>query len=329
MRPRHRPTPLTRSAPIGPDETATPEQDPRVPWRDEFQDQGWFDHRPPEELLGQVPDDWTVWAFADPHGVASGLRTALREAGLIDADDRWIAPPGTALVGCGDYIDRGWDSRGCVDLLRRLEREAGAAGGGVWLTRGNHEHLLDHLANGGDEILDHWLTFGGVEALASYGYAAPLDDPRRILEHLRGAAPELLPWIGGLRHAVRWRDVLFVHGGLVPGAGPEDLGQTTDRHLWIRRAFFDTPWSSGAFDGFRRAGIERVVYGHTPLPHGPRLSQDGRILGLDTNACRIPTMPADAIAQVTLVRLEGDVALGDAPLVEVRTDDAPDRQGGR
>ena len=306
-----------------------PDEGLRRPRRDEFQDQGWFDHRPPAEFIGTVPDDWTVWTFADPHGVASGLRAALREAALIDADDRWIAPPRTALVGCGDYVDRGWDSRGVVRLLQALEPEAAAAGGGVWLTRGNHEHLVDHLANGGDEILDHWLQFGGVEALASYGFSAPLDDPAAILAHLRSVAPDLLPWIAGLRHAVRWRDVLFVHGGLVPFAVAEDFGRTTDRHLWIRSAFFDTPWETGAFDGYRRAGIERVVYGHTPLVDGPRLSADGRILGLDTNACRIPTMPPRSKAQITLVRLAGDVAFADARYVEVPTGDAPDRQGGR
>lgn len=301
----------------------------RRPRRDEFPDQGWFDHRPPPEFVGAVPDDWTVWTFADPHGVVSGLRTALRVAGLIDEADRWIAPPKTALVGCGDYIDRGWDSKGVVELLQGLERVAGSREGGVWLTRGNHEHLLDHLHAGGDEILDHWLQFGGVEALASYGFRAPLDDPQAILEHLRGSAPDLLPWIGDLRHAVRWRDVLFVHGGLVPFLGVDDLGRTTDRHLWIRTGFFDTPWSTGAFDAYRRAGVERVVYGHTPLRDGPRLSQGGRILGLDTNACRIPTMPPDARSQVTLVRLAGDTAFEDARFIEIPTQDAPDRQGGR
>ena len=296
---------------------------------DEFRDQGWFDHRPPREFVGTVPDDWTVWAFSDPHGVASGLRTALAEAGLVDPTGRWAAPPKTALVGCGDYIDRGWDSRGVVELLQRLGSEAAAAGSQVWLTRGNHEHLLDHLHAGGDEILDHWLQFGGIEALASYGYTAPLDDPRAILAHLRAAAPDLLPWIGDLAHAVRWRDVLFVHGGLVPFASPDDFGRTTDRHLWIRSAFFDTPWSTGAFDRYRTEGIERVVYGHTPLPDGPRIQQDGRLLCLDTNACRIPTMPPGSKAQITLTQLVGDVPFGEARYVVVRTEEAPDRQGGR
>lgn len=305
------------------------EPDIRLPLPDEFRDQGWFDHRPPSVFVSAVPDDWTVWAFADPHGVASGLRSALGEAGLVDDAGRWIAPPRTALVGCGDYIDRGWDSRGVVDLLQGLTAQAAAAGGGVWLTRGNHEHLLDHLNAGGAEILDHWLEFGGVEALASYGYTAPLDDPRAMLSHLRAVAPGLLPWIGELTHAVRWRDVLFVHGGLVPFAVPDDFGRTTDRHLWIRSAFFDTPWSTGAFEGYRRQGVERVVYGHTPLRDGPRISQEGRLLGLDTNACRIPTMPQGSRAQVTLVQLVGDTPFDQARYVVVRTEDAPDRQGGR
>ena len=75
----------------------------------------------------------------------SGLTVALREAGIVDQDLHWSAPAGTALVGCGDYLDRGADSRGVVALLRRLQGEAAAAGGVAVLARGNHEHLLHGL----------------------------------------------------------------------------------------------------------------------------------------------------------------------------------------
>jgi len=37
-----------------------------------------------DPLIPQVPDDWTVWAFSDPHGVATGLEAALVQAGLLD-----------------------------------------------------------------------------------------------------------------------------------------------------------------------------------------------------------------------------------------------------
>ena len=79
----------------------------------------------PDPRLPRVPDDWTVWAFSDAHGVTSGPRSApCRAAGLVDEALHWVAPPRTALVGCGDYLDRGVDVRGLVDLLRRLEAEA-------------------------------------------------------------------------------------------------------------------------------------------------------------------------------------------------------------
>ncbi len=35
-------------------------------------------------LIPRVPDDRVVWAFSDPHGVATGLETALIRAGLVD-----------------------------------------------------------------------------------------------------------------------------------------------------------------------------------------------------------------------------------------------------
>ncbi len=55
-----------------------------------------------ETLIPRIPDDWTAWTFADSHGVVTGLRDALLEAGLIDPGLGWIAPPRTALIGCGD-----------------------------------------------------------------------------------------------------------------------------------------------------------------------------------------------------------------------------------
>ena len=113
-----------------------------------------------------IPDDWTIWAFTDVHGVASGLEPALREAGLVDDALRWVAPPrtGPALVGCGDYVDRGLESRRVVQLLRRLEGEATTAGGAVELTRGNHEHLLLQLAAGESDDFETWLFYGGRDA---------------------------------------------------------------------------------------------------------------------------------------------------------------------
>jgi 3',5'-cyclic AMP phosphodiesterase CpdA len=272
-----------------------------------------------------LPDDWTVWAFSDPHGVTSGLAAALREAGLVDQSLRWTAPSRTALVGCGDYLDRGADSRGTAALLRRLQPEAEAAGSRVVLLRGNHEEMLLHLRAGRLEWLNVWLAYGGLATLRSFGWA-PVG-PTRLASALGGieaAAPGTFEWLESMSHAARWRDVIFVHGGLPPDHGPADLGTITDAHLWIRADFFDTPWETGAFDAFRRAGVERVVFGHTPGPDGVRVLQGGRLLNLDSNACGNPRMPPDSRRMITLVEL-GDGPFDAAIQVVIPTDAAPDR----
>jgi hypothetical protein len=286
-------------------------------------------HPPRDRRLPRVPDDWTVWAFTDPHGVASGLEPALREAGLVDDALHWVAPPRTALVGCGDYVDRGLDSRRVVQLLRRLEHEAARAGSSVELARGNHEHLLIRLAAGVSDDVETWLFYGGAATLAAWevGPLDPRDRGAALLE-LDRTTPGVLAWFGALAHAVRWRDVLFVHGGLPPWAGPDDLGTETDAHLYVRAEFFDTRWETGVFDRFTADGIERVVFGHSPQADGPRLFHGGRSLALDTNACGNPRMPDDARRLLSLVELRGDVAFADARMVQVDTSDAPDRSDG-
>jgi len=212
-------------------------------------------------------------------------------------------------------------------LLRRLEVEAAAAGGLALFTRGNHEHLVFQLAVGASDAFDVWLTYGGRATLMAYG-CGELDgeDPRVTVLQLEDRAPGLLAWLGGLPHAVRWRDVLFVHGGLPPWTDPDDLGRDTEQHLWVRAEFYGTPWSSGAFGGYEEAGIHRVVFGHTPQRAGARTYHDGRSLALDTNACGNPRMPPDAQRMITLVALVGDVAFDAALRIVVPTDDAPDRR---
>ena len=277
------------------------------------------------ERIVQLADDWEVWAFSDPHGVTSGFAAALREAGLVDDDLRWSAAPRTALLGCGDYVDRGRDSRGILALLRRLQPEAEAAGGKVLLLRGNHEEMLLHLWSGRQQWLPVWLAYGGHATLESFG-CAPADPMTDVpaLADVERTAPGTFAWLEALGQAARWRDVIFVHGGLPPDHGPDDLGTITDAHLWIRAEFFDTPWESGAFDGYRRAGVERVAFGHSPGPDGVRVLQGGRLLNLDSNACGNPRMPPNARKMVTLVQI-GDDSFEASRRVVVPTDRAPDR----
>lgn len=280
------------------------------------------------QRLPHVPDDWTVWAFSDSHGVTSGLIAALQQAGLLDAALHWIAPPKTALIGCGDYLDRGHDVRGMVAFLRRLQDDAAAAGGAVLLARGNHEAMPLMIRSGAHEWLKTWLEYGGEATVASFGCsAADTAEATRMATTLETCAPGLFTWLESLPQAVRWRDILFVHGGLAPGHSPDDLGVTTEEHLWIRAGFFDRPWVDGAFSAYRDAGIERTVFGHTPQWGGPTLFHEGRSLDIDTNAVGNPRMPEGAVQEMTLLGLDQDGSFGRARIVTLKTKGAPDALG--
>jgi len=285
------------------------------------------------EPVPSIPSEWTVWAFSDTHGVASGLVTALQAAGIIDATLGWKAPARTALIGCGDYVDRGLDSLGVVSLLQRLQGEAAASGSRVELARGNHEAMLASIGDGATEWLETWLRYGGDTTLASFGCEpGEVAHPQRSAASLRDCAPGLFEWLAGMPQAVRWRDVLFVHGGPPPHHGLGDLGVTTDEHLWIRSGFFETPWQSATFEAYRNVGIERVVFGHTPQWQGPVLFHDGRSIDIDTNAVGHPRMPADARQELTLIGMEGETSFSNAHIIAVPTCEAPDSRrvhGGR
>jgi Calcineurin-like phosphoesterase len=278
-----------------------------------------------DSRIARVPDDWTVWAFSDSHGVTSGLLTGLRQAGLVDADGHWSAPPRTALVGCGDYIDGGADSAGMVALLQRLQTEAAAAGGAVHPARGNHEAMVLSVRAGRHEYMEPWLKYGGVAALRSFG-CAPMTsaDADALAAAIDTHASGLFAWLESLPQAVVWRDVCFVHGGLPPGLSLDDFGTTTEEHLWVRETFFDAAWDSSDFAAYRRAGIVRVVFGHTPQPEGAKLFHDGRSLLIDSNAVGGTRLPHGSHQELTLVRLEDEVTLADARRIIVPTHDAPD-----
>lgn len=275
--------------------------------------------------IPRVPDDWTVWAFSDSHGVTSGLLSALRQASIVDADGHWSAPAHTALVGCGDYIDGGADSAGMVALLQRLQDEAAAASGAVHPARGNHEAMVLSISAGRHEFMEPWLKYGGHAALRSFECPAmTIADAADLRVAFTSHADGLLAWLASLPQAVVWRDVCFVHGGLPPGLSLDAFGVTTEEHLWVRDEFFDTPWDAEDFSAYRAAGIDRVVFGHTPRPEGATLFHEGRSFMIDSNAVGGTRLPPGSHQELTLLKLHGTIAFDQAERIIVPTRDAPD-----
>jgi serine/threonine protein phosphatase 1 len=110
-------------------------------------------------------------AIGDIHGCSAALRT------LLEA----IAPqPHDTIVMLGDYIDRGPDSRGVLDLLRGLARQ-------TWLVPllGNHDEMMLDVCRGRRDLLIEWLLFGGQATLDSYDVPVPEAIPLEHLDFLR------------------------------------------------------------------------------------------------------------------------------------------------
>ena len=288
---------------------------------------------PPDAVhRARIPDESIVWCFSDIHGVRSGLLAALVKAGIADIDGAWIAPPGTALVGLGDYIDRGADSAGVVTLLAALQAEAAAAGSQVVLLRGNHEQVLVDLLQGESAWKADWLAKGGGEVLRSYGLAPDSSGIGRLQATIERDHPELAAFVLDTLPYAIWRDVLLVHAA--PPAGLDRLEDlvASDAQMWHATSFLASAGiaSDPAFETYRDAGIGRVVMGHVPQPKGPTTAHDGTALLVDTNAAA-PAKRRGAAwnASVTLVRLGRGPTFEDIETIAIDTSTAPDRAPSR
>src|SRR5690606_2094045 len=79
-----------------------------------------------------------IVAIGDLHGDLQATRRALRLAGAIDAQDRWIGKE-LIVVQTGDQLDRGDEELAILKLLEALAPQAEAAGGRLHVLNGNHE----------------------------------------------------------------------------------------------------------------------------------------------------------------------------------------------
>ncbi len=202
------------------------------------------------------------YAVGDVHGC---LEKVLRLLEVLQYD-----PATDRLIFLGDYIDRGPDSKGVLDLMLRLYRENPA---NIFLM-GNHEdNFLTYLrACAAGDHTNYWLSEpffagGGVATLQSYH--PTLRDPAdaRLIE----AVPiEHRDFLDGLPLCWTNEAYIAVHAGVRPGIPLER--QYENDLLRIRGPFLYTPHGLG----------KCVVFGHTPFPH---VMWDEDKIGIDTGAC--------------------------------------------
>jgi serine/threonine protein phosphatase 1 len=183
-------------------------------------------------------------AIGDIHGCLTALETLL-DFCEFGADD--------LLITLGDYVDRGPDSRGVLDLLISLWQSER-----LIAIRGNHDLMMCD-ARHKQSAFDIWLNFGGEATLYSY------DDSLQNVPHVHWEFLE-----HGLVNYYETKTHIFVHAGVWPDL---PLQEQPEFVLFFERFHNPPPHQSGKI----------VVCGHTNQKSGLP-NNKGHAVCLDTRA---------------------------------------------
>ena len=192
-----------------------------------------------------------TFVIGDIHGCSESLAGLLAK---LDPD-----PGRDSLIFLGDYIDRGPDSKGVIDLILSLPGQFRQ----IITLKGNHEDVLLNFMSGRDR--EFFLAIGGRQALQSYGCTEPFDYPciLNIPESHQQFFYNLLPY---------WEDeqYIYVHAGLRPGV---HITQQTPEWLY---------WAAGErFVSQHYEFGKRIIFGHSVFTD-PLIEPEK--VGIDTGA---------------------------------------------
>jgi serine/threonine protein phosphatase 1 len=192
-------------------------------------------------------------AIADIHGCSDALASILRA----------IAPqPDDTLISLGDYVDRGMDSKGVLDMLIELSKCCRLVP-----ILGNHDEMM-LKARESKFAFREWMEIGGIATLDSYGSSGQIDlIPDEHFEFLESC----LPWFETDTH-------FFVHANYDPELPLDQQDERTLRWLSLRD-YVPGPHVSGKI----------AVVGHTPQPEILNL---GHLICLDTGCAYGGTLTA-------------------------------------
>lgn len=243
-----------------------------------------------------------MFVVGDVHGYYERLVELLRdEARLINADLRWVGGSST-LWFIGDYVDRGPNGIGVIDLIMRLQHEAPESGGQVGALLGNHDLLL---------LAAHRFDQQGSRGPGGTFAAAWLRNGGRAgdLEHLTKG---YIDWFAALTAMVLVGDRLLVHADSMLyiryGHSVEAVNQAfrtilsgSDADAWdiLLDAFGEHQgFSDDQPNGRQRArrflsiyGGRQIIHGHTPISKitgeaprvivSPLVYANGRCINID------------------------------------------------
>jgi hypothetical protein len=244
-----------------------------------------------------------VVAVGDLHGDLEAARAALRLAGAIDGEDRWIGGK-LVVVQVGDQLSRGDDERPLLDLLARLEQESRGAGGALHVLIGNHE-----LMNTSGDF--RYATAAGFAAFSEFAAELSSEQAQALKKKERGRAAAFGPG-GRYRKQIAERDAVvqvgdsvFAHGGLRPEhvrygvarvnaelrqflrgelSAPPDVAAGPESPLWDRSLGAPSPKKRACVElaqALELLQAQRLVVGHTVQENGITSACDGMVWRID------------------------------------------------
>jgi serine/threonine protein phosphatase 1 len=193
--------------------------------------------------LGKL--DIISYIIGDIHGQADLLERLLAN---IESRHNWkYSGKKAKLVYLGDYIDRGPNSAGVIDLVMK-----GLPDFSNVFLKGNHEQMLiDALTSDDRSIWNNWMSAGGEITLKSLNY--DIFQNKYDIEKLHDCLGEVrIKWLKSLELTHKLDDIICVHAGFCPNTSLDN--QLEKDMLWIRKRFL----GSGHDFGFG------IVHGHTP-----------------------------------------------------------------
>jgi hypothetical protein len=211
-----------------------------------------------------------IVAIGDIHGALPEFLSILQKTGLIDGNRRWTGGAAT-LIQTGDVLDRGAQSRECLNLVMDLERQAAKAGGKVIPMLGNHEAMnlmgdvryvtpeiygtfgTDKSQKIRDRAYEDFLKF--LSAHQDHAHTAVSDSsdagrqkwmaahPPGYFEYRDAMGPggTYGRWIRKHRVIFQAGDGLFVHGGLNPALKFSSIAEL-DSQVHAELDGFDALW---------------------------------------------------------------------------------------
>jgi hypothetical protein len=237
------------------------------------------------------------WIIGDLHGMRAPLERLLEQVGRVDPQARFYF--------VGDYVNRGPDAKGTIDLLLTLP--------GAKFVRGNHDDIFDQVlssnsyasnATNGDRLVAfQWFMDHGLDTtFQSYGVDFAMLDHCRAkptserLSAIADAVPEShRTFIRELPPVIEEDDLFIAHAKWDPyetDALPTVLKQLerdpTARHklLWGR-------FSEGEI-GHTKAWRRTGYFGHTPVYAYAASQRTGELLMLPIVGNRIVLLDTGA-----------------------------------